>query len=356
MKPLYFGAAGVIWALDRLTRLGVVPAGPDCLPTVIDLARRHREDLRASPQVGRYMSDGLASYLIGEVGTQMLQWHMQPSDEIRDAIYNGLKQNIGDGCGLLWGAAGSMIAAVLMHQCTSDPRWAELFVAHFDALWNKWVWADDAQCWVWTDELYGVTETRLGALHGFVANGHAIVRGAHLLPSDRRREAIQRIVQTLLRTVLIDGQYANWPHSIPANSRASDHTGPTLLVQFCSGAPGVVACMTGLPADSSEQLDALLLAAGEFIWSAGPTTKFPVLCHGVVGTGYAFLKLYARTGDRKWLVRARAFAMHGIDAAQRAFAQYRQRKYSLWTGDLGLAIFLWDCVVGDARLPTLEVF
>ncbi len=356
MKPLCFGAAGVIWALDRLTGLGVIPAGPDYLPSVIELARRHREDLRANPQVGQYMSDGLASYLIGEVGMQMLQWQMQPSDAIGDAIHAGLQQKIGDGRGLLWGAAGSMIAAVLMHQRTNDPRWAELFVAHFEALWNKWVWTDDAQCWIWTDELYGVTETRLGALHGFVANAHAIVRGAHLLSRDRRHAAIQRIVQTLLRTALVDERYVNWPHTVQANSAMSNRARTRPLVQFCSGAPGVVACMTGLAADTSERLESLLVAAGEFIWGVGPTTKFPVLCHGVVGSGYAFLKLYARTGDQKWLERARAFAMHGVDAAQRAVAQYGQRKYSLWTGDLGLAVFLWDCVVGDARLPTLEVF
>jgi hypothetical protein len=130
-----------------------------------------------------------------------------------------------------------------------------------------------------------------------------------------------------------------------------------LLVQFCSGAPGVVACMAGLrDGGSRPSFDALLLEAGELVWRAGPTTKFPVLCHGVVGAGYAFLKLYARTGDARWLARARAFAMHGIDRAARALEQYGQRKYSLWTGDLGLAVFLWDCVQGNAQLPTLDVF
>ena len=127
-----------------------------------------------------------------------------------------------------------------------------------------------------------------------------------------------------------------------------------LLVQFCSGAPGVIACMASL--DAGEPIDALLLAAGELVWRAGPTTKFPVLCHGAVGAGYAFLKLHARTGEKVWLERARAFAMHGIDAAERALAQYGQRKYSLWTGDLGLAVYLWDCVRANAQLPTLDVF
>jgi hypothetical protein len=30
--------------------------------------------------------------------------------------------------------------------------------------------------------------------------------------------------------------------------------------------------------------------------------------------------------------------------------------HSLWTGDLGFAIFLWDYLRAEARFPTLEVF
>jgi hypothetical protein len=69
-----------------------------------------------------------------------------------------------------------------------------------------------------------------------------------------------------------------------------------------------------------------------------------------------FLQLHRRTGDEKWLDRARAFAMHGI-------AQYRQLKnrhgqgwHSLWTGDLGLAIYLWECITIEAGFPTMDFF
>jgi hypothetical protein len=31
-------------------------------------------------------------------------------------------------------------------------------------------------------------------------------------------------------------------------------------------------------------------------------------------------------------------------------------RYSLWTGDPGFAIFLWDCLRGRADFPTLDVF
>jgi hypothetical protein len=103
-------------------------------------------------------------------------------------------------------------------------------------------------------------------------------------------------------------------------------------------------------------LDDVLLAAGETIWSAGPLTKGSNLCHGTGGNGYAFLKLYQRTGDVRWLERARAFAIHGIAQTREAVARYGQGRYSLWTGDPGFAIYLWDCLRAEAQFPTLDVF
>ena len=129
-----------------------------------------------------------------------------------------------------------------------------------------------------------------------------------------------------------------------------------ILVQHCNGAPGVINCIAEFPKDSRWDVDELLLRVGELVWEAGPLVKMPVLCHGAAGSGYAFLKLHARTGDDLWLERARRFAMHSIDQCERAVAKYGQRKYSLWTGDLGLAIFLWDCVRTAAKFPTLDTF
>lgn len=53
----------------------------------------------------------------------------------------------------------------------------------------------------------------------------------------------------------------------------------------------------------------LLLAAGEATWTGGPLGKGLNLCHDTGGNGYALLVLYRGTGDRRWLDRARVFAM-----------------------------------------------
>ena len=110
-------------------------------------------------------------------------------------------------------------------------------------------------------------------------------------------------------------------------------------------------------ADSPDpSLDDVLRAAGETTWRAGPLKKGSNLCHGTGGNGYAFLKLYWRFGEDVWLERARAFAMHGIAQTQRAYEETGQWRYGLWTGDLGFAIYLLDCVEGKDRFPTLDVW
>jgi hypothetical protein len=93
-----------------------------------------------------------------------------------------------------------------------------------------------------------------------------------------------------------------------------------------------------------DQLDEdLALAGGELTWRAGPLAKGGGLCHGTAGNGYVFLTLFARTGDEVWLDRALAFAAHAIGQIS--------RRYSLWTGDPGIALYLADCIDGVGSLP-----
>jgi len=55
------------------------------------------------------------------------------------------------------------------------------------------------------------------------------------------------------------------------------------------------------------------------------------------------------------LERARAFAMHGIAQTETDERRHGQLRYSLWTGDPGFAIYLWDCVRAGSAFPTLDV-
>jgi lanthionine synthetase-like protein len=79
--------------------------------------------------------------------------------------------------------------------------------------------------------------------------------------------------------------------------------------------------------------------------------KGPCICHGTAGTGHAFLKLFARTQDERWLERARRFAVHALEQVERR----GHGRYSLWTGDVGVALFAADCVDARGELPVFDV-
>ena len=107
---------------------------------------------------------------------------------------------------------------------------------------------------------------------------------------------------------------------------------------------------------TSVELEDLLREGGKFTWAAGPLAKGSNLCHGTGGNGYAFLKLYRRTNDLMWLERARSFAMTAIAQYREARDQLGRARYSLWTGDIGLAVYLWDCLTAEPQFPTVDVF
>jgi len=229
-----------------------------------------------------------------------------------------------------------------MHDSTGEERWAELYrmgaAALAASLEQRVGFA------VWVQEIWHRRLAMLGAAHGYAGNASAIVRGLALLSRSERGEWVERILQTTLATAGREGALANWPDLVGPGRRP-------FLVQWCHGAPGFVTSLASL-ADS--RLDETLLAAGELVWMAGPLRKGAGLCHGTAGNGYAFLKLFERTGDPRWLERARAFAMHAIVQSEAHAARYGMRRYSLYTGDPGLAIYLAQCIDGRAAWPGLD--
>jgi hypothetical protein len=100
----------------------------------------------------------------------------------------------------------------------------------------------------------------------------------------------------------------------------------------------------------------LVLAAAELIWHAGAhkDEKGHGLCHGTSGNGFALLKAFARTGDELWLERARRFALHALTQADRIATANGRRRYSLFNGDLGTALFAAACLDRDTRFPVID--
>ena len=341
--PLYHGACGVFWALHYLQAVGAANLTRSYANELDRLLSRNRDWLGGSAERER------ASFMMGDTPIHMMAFGGAQSEEVERDLGTLIAGNIDHAAReLMWGSPGTLLAALLLYERTGARRWSDLFRLTADRLWNKLEWSPRHRCSYWTQHLYGRKSTYLGAVHGFVATALPLIRGRDLLDTEVWNAWERCIVTTVQRTADRLGAQANWPPQLDSTSDARKK-----LLQFCHGAPGFVICLAGLP---STALDDLLLAAGETIWRAGPLTKGSNLCHGTGGNGYAFLKLYRRTDDSVWLERARAFAMHGIARVEDDALRYGQSRYSLWTGDLGFAIYLWDCLRAEAQFPTLDVF
>jgi hypothetical protein len=340
---LYGGATGVVWALHYLEAVGAV-----------ELRRSYRDDVAAmrSRNRRRLNAGYAASYLTGDTGPLLLDFWLSPSAAKADELESLIAGNIDHPAReLMLGAPGTMLAALFLHERTGETRWAERFVESARKLWSQLEWSPEFRCSFWTQQLGGHRCTYLGGVHGFAATAAVIFKGRHLFDASEWDAWRRRIVDTMRTTTLREADRLNWLDFV----YPEDGIGypPKRLMQVCHGAPGVVISLTDLPTD---ELDADLIAGGEAIWDAGPVSKGAGLCHGTGGNGYAFLKLYERSGDQRWLARARAFAMHAIGQAESHARQYGQLRYSLWTGDPGLAIYLWDCLRGAGDFPTVDSF
>jgi len=341
VHDLYGGASGVIWALHYLEAVGAAP-----------LRRSYRDEIRSVRSRRRHESDNAAAYLAGDTGALLVDFWLSPSaakaDELDALISGNLDHPARE---LMLGSPGTMLAALFLHQRTDEPRWAGHYRATAAKLWSQLEWSPEFHCNYWSQQLGRYRCTYLGGVHGFAATTAVIIKGRHLLDTSEWDAWERCIVSTMRATTEREGSRVTWlPFLYPENGIVYP---PKRLMQVCHGAPGVVIDLAGLPTD---ELDAELVAGGEAIWEAGPLRKGAGLCHGTSGNGYAFLKLFERTGDQRWLDRARAFAMHAIAQMEAHALKHGRLRYSLWTGDPGLAIYLWDCLRGAGTFPTLDAF
>ena len=342
---LYFGSGGVIWALRHLEQCGAIEALPDFTPFVATLREANR------PLLAPYQH-GSASYLFGDAGLDLLHWTLQPSETLEQRLFDTVQGNLHNPVReALWGNPGTVLAAIHMAEVTGDARWVALVREAADTLQAEMELDVDTGTWLWVQNLYGRPPVRyIGAGHGFAGNVYPFLRAAALLPADQVALVAQRALETLQATAQHADGGANWFAGINPQ-RPANWLPP---VQDCHGAPGIVCRLAAAP--RTPEWDALMLQAGELTWRAGPLSKGASLCHGTAGSSFAMLKLWRRSDDPVWLDRARALAMHACEQVERHRVDHCQGRHSLWTGDLGLACLLWNCVGGSDAFPTLDVF
>lgn len=341
-KGLYLGSAGVLWALWLLQRHGLATLRLDPLQGLWQADADHAAD----PDSGQ----PVPSLFMGRAGIELLLWRLSGSAAVADRLFASVRDNIHNPTqDAFWGASGTLVAAWHLWQATGEARWRTLFLEQVDPMWSTWTFDPAAQCHLWTQALHGTHVQYLGAGHGLAGNVYPLLLGADLLDPARHQVLHERCLHALQALARTDSDAVNWP----AGTFKPRDGGPPLM-QWCHGAPGIVTALSPWPAGLSPGLDALLLAAGRAIWAAGPLHKGPGLCHGTAGNGQAFLMLYRRTGDAVWLQRARAFALHALAQQQRQRQVHGLPRCTLWTGDAGLAVFLWQCLDGRAGMPSLD--
>jgi lantibiotic modifying enzyme len=332
---IYLGAAGVVLALQRLAEAGLHQPGHDYARLAMDAL----ESYRRRPEFG----GPVPSMWMGESGIALVAWLLSPTDALADRLAELVVLDPQhDTLELMWGSPGLLLVADAMLARTGEERWARAWLAVAEHLLDRWAAGEPR---LWTQDLYGQVVVYLGPAHGFAGIVAALARRPELLAPER---LAPDATATLAATAVHDGDLANWAPAL--GHPLQDPSG--IRTQWCHGAPGMVASLAGLPGE--DELDALLLAGGEMTCAAGPLRKGANLCHGTAGNGFALLKLFARTGDERWLERARRFAMHAAAQVGAAREDHGRGRYSLWTGDVGTALYLHACLEGASDLPTID--
>jgi Lanthionine synthetase C-like protein len=331
-RGAYLGAAGVAWALDVLAREGLAPE----LPGLGELADSLPEGFRRAPELVAFAPPPAASLLFGESGVLLAVEAIRRTGEHLDDLEACIRRNARNPTlELCWGSPGTMVAALELWRHTGEERWREVWLDSAEWLIGEWHET------VWVEDLYGEKRRFTGAGHGFASNAFVLLAGQDLL--GHSADELTRCIRGVL------GQLAVEEDGLAQWFPLADQEDGRRPVQWCHGSPGIITSLSGLPAD--DETDRLLAAGGELTWRAGPLTRGVGMCHGTAGNAYAFLSLYSRSGAEHWLQRARMFAMDAVADVERHREASGRGRYTLFTGDVGVALLLRSCLAADGTFP-----
>uniref|UniRef100_A0A915DU35 Uncharacterized protein n=1 Tax=Ditylenchus dipsaci TaxID=166011 RepID=A0A915DU35_9BILA len=142
----------------------------------------------------------------------------------------------------------------------------------------------------------------LGAAHGLSGIMQMMLSFWSLL-DHRAQQEVKQTVDWMVSIQTKEGNFAS----------STGHIGKSMgeheLVHWCHGATGVIQMLIAayLAFQDHKYLTAARKCAS-LIWNKGLLKKGPGICHGVAGSGYAFLLMYRLTFEEQYLSMAKAFA------------------------------------------------
>ena len=322
-RGLYCGAAGTMWGLHRLSKTANIGLRNDYAAGIRGLEAAYRRDPWETGEV-------VPGYFLGTTGMLAARFAIT-GDSLYDELEREVRANVGNVTReAFWGSSGSALAAILIREATGSDRFDGVLSDVQREYWESW--PRDGECpLLWLQEMYGKQQRYVGAGHGAFGNLAPFIRASDLLSPATRRVLHERIVSLHETYALQGGDAENW---ISAAQPAAGNR-----LQWCHGAPGIIMALASYPAND-ERIETPLRRGGQAIWEAGPLKKGPAFCHGTSGNGYALLRLYERTGEQLWLERAQRFAVHAMQQVQQWREQFGMPSSSLWTGEIGAALFV----------------
>ena len=244
---IYFGAAGVIWALDYLHRAGAIADPGDLAPLLERALERNAPSFAKTPYANH------ASLLMGDLGIRLVQIRVKPEPGLADTIYALAESNNHLSTDeLMWGLPGSMLACVLMRDMDDDARFEIHFQTQAARLLGELEAGDEGP--TWTQDLYGQRTRYVGPVHGFAGNMLPLLRGWDWLNTGQKAIVAEAAQRTLAALAVRSPLGATWPEVTPSS-------GSLELCQHCHGAPGIVTVFAGAPFSTPEF--ETLLAQGE---------------------------------------------------------------------------------------------
>jgi lantibiotic modifying enzyme len=338
-RGLYSGAAGTMWGLHRLSQTTSIRLKHDYASAIVAVEEAYRSNPWETATV-------VPGYFMGTTGILAARYAITRDERVLDALERDARSNIGNKTReLFWGSAGCAIAALLVRAERNDGRFDGVLADIQDEYWKSWS-SDARYPLLWLQEMYGKKQRYVGVGHGAFGNVMVFIRASDLLTQTVRDELHRRIVALLSTYALQDGDAANWI------SMAEPAVGNRM--QWCHGAPGIIMALASYP-QTDARIETYLQAGAQAIWQAGPLKKGPNFCHGTAGNGYALLRIFQRTGEAVWLERARCFAMHAIGQVDDWRRRFGMPAFSLWSGEIGIALFVDSILRKDPAVLAMDV-